>query len=467
MFKLFILFSLLTTNLHAVISHSPKIVIVGAGLAGLTTGYRLSEMGHDVEVYEARNRLGGRVFTVMLGDEPAELGGQSLLDGGNSSNILALIKELDLKLESEKRAIHTYFVADGDIIDTKPLLEKYGFAPNTLQEKLQEISSSAKNMKEVLLQLFDESEVLYQFFWIRLAAYEGLEPESLSLHYIPTLYHSMLGGISMAHQSSNHETNYIHRMSLKGGNAQLVNKLAEKLGERIHLNQPLSSIEKADGKYLLQFKSGSQVTADIVVLAMPCSVYNDIDIDSKVIPAEQRKAIESIKYGTNAKILVPTTNHPQAQGAYTNGRMLSYHQGKFAHLYYVSEHSRFHEGTIQETFDKDFPMVKQLYQLPEDMDALVMAKDETYKKYFGPVGYSWPNDPYVKGSYSCISAGQEELLTSMETIGDEKVKTLFAPIDNTLFFAGEHASILLDFGGTMEAAVESGERTARLIKSLN
>jgi len=46
------------------------------------------------------------------------------------------------------------------------------------------------------------------------------------------------------------------------------------------------------------------------------------------------------------------------------------------------------------------------------------------------------------------------------------VKTLFKPIDNRLYFAGEHASVLLDIPGTMEAACESGERTARMIQKL-
>lgn len=52
----------------------PKVVVIGAGLAGLTSSYRLNQHGVDVHVYEARNRVGGRVFTVKLEDQIAELG---------------------------------------------------------------------------------------------------------------------------------------------------------------------------------------------------------------------------------------------------------------------------------------------------------------------------------------------------------------------------------------------------------
>ncbi len=91
------------------------------------------------------------------------------------------------------------------------------------------------------------------------------------------------------------------------------------------------------------------------------------------------------------------------------------------------------------------------------------AQDESFQVYDGAVGYSWPNDPYAKGSYSYIAPGQEAILTAMKEEQGEPVKTLFAPIDRRLYFAGEHASIFMDVPGTMEAACESGERTARMI----
>jgi monoamine oxidase len=41
-----------------------KVIVIGAGLAGLTAAYELTQAGHDVMVLEARNRAGGRVLTV-------------------------------------------------------------------------------------------------------------------------------------------------------------------------------------------------------------------------------------------------------------------------------------------------------------------------------------------------------------------------------------------------------------------
>ncbi|MEW9576788.1 NAD(P)-binding protein, partial [Bacillus toyonensis] len=44
-------------------SSGPRIVIVGAGLAGLTCAYRLKQAGYKAEIYEASERVGGRCHT--------------------------------------------------------------------------------------------------------------------------------------------------------------------------------------------------------------------------------------------------------------------------------------------------------------------------------------------------------------------------------------------------------------------
>jgi cation diffusion facilitator CzcD-associated flavoprotein CzcO len=44
------------------------VAVIGAGLAGLTAAYRLQQRGFDVTVFEARDRVGGRVWTVRKGD---------------------------------------------------------------------------------------------------------------------------------------------------------------------------------------------------------------------------------------------------------------------------------------------------------------------------------------------------------------------------------------------------------------
>lgn len=86
-------FVVLTLVLTSALTVSAKrIAIVGAGLAGLTAATDLQQAlaknkelskKHSIVVFEAKDRPGGRVFTVFLNDKTAELGGQNFEDGGD------------------------------------------------------------------------------------------------------------------------------------------------------------------------------------------------------------------------------------------------------------------------------------------------------------------------------------------------------------------------------------------------
>lgn len=138
-----------------------------------------------------------------------------------------------------------------------------------LKSQLAQAAQKAHNMRDVLNTLLEENDPLYKVLSVRLAAYEGAIIDKLSPLYIDTLYHMLLGGLSAAHQNVEKE-NYVDMISIKGGNALLPEKLAQSLGDNIHLNMPLVAISKAiDNCYELVFQNGEKVKTDIVVLAVP------------------------------------------------------------------------------------------------------------------------------------------------------------------------------------------------------
>lgn len=77
-----------------------KVLILGAGMAGLVAGYELSKLGHNVSILEARTRPGGRVHTLR---EPfadglyAEAGAARIPE--NHELTLKYVKEFALPLE--------------------------------------------------------------------------------------------------------------------------------------------------------------------------------------------------------------------------------------------------------------------------------------------------------------------------------------------------------------------------------
>lgn len=447
---------------------SPRIAVIGGGLSGLTTAYRLYQKGYNVHVYEARNRVGGRIFSVLLNEHIAELGGQNIFDGGEAEHMLALINELGLETEMKRTILQLNYYENGEITNLKEIARSYHFHPEKLKIELNSAAENAQNMRDVLDLLFADHPMMHNACSTMLAGYEGASPEKLSTKYIVTLYHLLLGGLSSAHQNQeSRETVYLNQLVVKGGNSRLAERLAELLSGHIALNHALQSIVlNSDASYQLNFNNGQSLTADVLILTLPCPVYQEVEIDEQIIPLQRQLNIQRLQYGTTAKILIPISPNQAKDGAYTNGRVVTFmnRDNNVLNAYYIKDYGYFSETSIDDLFAKDLPLFRACYGI-SPLSRPVIAIDQQFSCYRDPVGHSWLADPYAKGSYSCIGAGQEHLFTDITEFAEEKVKSLFAPIRNTLFFAGEHTSILLDVIGTMESAVESGERTARMVKN--
>jgi len=438
-----------------------KVVIIGGGLAGLTTAYRLQQSGMEVEVYEAKSRVGGRVLTALINDNIIELGAQNISDGGEAKNILELIHLFKLEVIEKKVPFNFNFFLNGKLTSKNELLEKRGFTPEWLGEILPKIAAESNNMREVLLHLFDEQDPLFQIMSVRLAGFEGAHVEHLSPTFASTLYRLLLGQQAASIDPSDQ---YKLITTIKDGNSRLPLKLAEALHGKIHFQMPVTAIAKTPThSYELTFKNGTKKTVDILVLAIPSSVYEDISFGKEVIPKQTLTLIQNIQYGSNSKIVAPFSGNIQ----FINDRMFAFSHDNTLTYYYTGKASYFNQKTIHEIYETDRKQIEQAFGLPPiSHEVPQMAKDEHFIKYTTPIAYSWSSDPYAKGSYSTVGPGQELLYNSIQEALGEKVKALFVPIDNRLFFAGEHTSTLLSIPGTMEAACESGERTARMINNL-
>jgi putrescine oxidase len=89
------------------------VVVVGAGIAGLTAATVLAEAGLDVRVLEARDRVGGRTFNTTIRGEANELGGQWIAPYQSEAH--ALLRRLAIELfPSHREGSHVYLDAAGE-----------------------------------------------------------------------------------------------------------------------------------------------------------------------------------------------------------------------------------------------------------------------------------------------------------------------------------------------------------------
>jgi len=256
------------------------------------------------------------------------------------------------------------------------------------------------------------------------------------------------------------------RYHIIGGNEQIVEGLCNRLKGQIQLGMKLVNARKnARGEIELTFKDGSRTVStryDAVVFAIPFSTLREVELDASLgLPPWKQLAIEELRYGTNAKMMVGFDGRPWlAQGS--NGASYSdreHHQTtwetnpiKATDLHAVlTDYSGGNRGaslnlqpvqTEAESFLSDLNLVYP--------GALAAASGSRGSRRVHLE--HWPSNPLVRGSYTCNHPGY------FTTIADNEAK----PVGN-LYFAGEHSSSFYEFQGFMEGAALSGIRAAREI----
>ena len=448
MFKRILLFFFATTALFA---EPPSVVVVGGGLAGLTTAYRLQKLtGQPVDVYEARERPGGRVYTIYEGKSYTELGAKFLRDSGHWTYLEALIHEMGLQTQNYTTvtADRKYFY-DGKVdLYSEPFRD----CPYPSDEQLSKLSGK-KNMGEVLDTLFAGRPIARHLMEIRMRGFYGSDSKDLSSAYLDEFwtYYKKLDAICRGEEepSADHTT-------IMGGNILLPEKLATALGKHMYYGHILIRVKKTkEGKFLLTFANRKTILADIVVLAIPCSTLRDVKFSDDLIPYDQWKAIETLQYGTNASVALEVSMGDEDAEEYsvTQDTITWFNQDRTTlTLAFGGEAGLFNAKVPQE---RKKALRKEINALKALFPSL---------KYEGTShGVSWLYEPFSKGSYSSWGVGQYAFFNETIDVEGETLRKVFRPINNKIFFAGEHASVY--HPATMEGAVASGEQTARLIAS--
>jgi monoamine oxidase len=443
----------------------PKVAIIGAGLAGLTAAYRLFQRGIDFDIYEARNRVGGRVLSALMknyrGDfSVVELGGQSITDGGEATNFFHLAQEFDLSIESQEVDLCSRIYYQGQYVDFQKQLSNYLKAHPTLLDSIDSLASQCNSMEELIKKSLIDDPILQSAFATSMTAYEGINIKHQSIyHNLETFKCMLAGGLSTSQEHYGHEENQITIKNIEGGNAQLPIKIAKLLSSHLFLNKVLRKIDKIDSQFHLIFQDESTANYDRVILAVPASTYKNIRLSDNILVHERWERMQSLGYGENYKIFCPfnlgeTLTHRSIiteplRSFFTNDQSIA--------ILYANQ-------PIQD-IEKEIEIVRKGYNIHDKLETMTVqiAEDQIQCSYTQSITYSWIENPYSLGSYSGYSTTLSTALDAKTVYGGEEFKALFKPSPDGLFFIGEHTT-LLDYVGTMEAAIESAERVAKLFQ---
>lgn len=251
------------------------------------------------------------------------------------------------------------------------------------------------------------------------------------------------------------------------GNDRIAEELSKRLPGQIEADMRLVRVVKtAAGKIELTFVQGAatrQASFDAVVLALPFTMLRAVELDASLgLPGWKIAAIQSLGYGTNAKMMVGFNSRPWvALGG--NGESysdLAHHQLTWetnpiqasASRAILTDFSSENRGAGLNPANAQLEAAAFLNDLDQVFPGALAAASRGASGGLNVHLEHWPSNPLTLGSYTCYRPGQ---FTSMA--GNEG-----KPIGN-LHFAGEHANSFYEWQGFMEGAALSGLQVAQEI----
>ncbi|MGN6369830.1 MAG: flavin monoamine oxidase family protein [Phycisphaerae bacterium] len=427
-----------------------RVVVIGAGFAGLACAYELRSVGYQVVVLEARNRVGGRVltFTDMVAGKHVEGGGE--LIGTNHPTWMSYGAKfrLDLKAIPEDESLAAPVVIGGrrlETEETEKLYKEMDAAFGTLNEAARGVNAiepwktpqaeslDARSMGDWFAGL-DVSHVAKRAIRAELESNEGVPLERQSSLAFLTMVKA--GGVEKYWTDS--ET-----VRCLSGNQTLAMKLARSLGGSVQMGEAVVSVVMGDQEVMVSTASGRRYVAEDVVLTIPPSMWGEVRF-TPPLPAEMRPQMgAAVKYLSAVK-----GPFWKAAGLAPDGLT----DGDVA-MTWDGTAGQAGPGNLLMGFSGG-PAADHLRErMPADREAYCRSfLDRVFPHYQENVGgvrfMNWPSDAWTKAGYSFLAPRQVTGIGRMlrEGIG-------------RMHFAGEYAS--LGFPGYMEGALGTGVGVAR------
>ncbi|KIW63316.1 hypothetical protein PV04_10170 [Phialophora macrospora] len=466
----------------AIPQHAPRrvdVVIVGAGLSGLQAAVDLQNSGLQTVVVEARDRIGGKVWSHDVGNgSVVDLGGAWINDT-SQSRAFALSKRFGLDLVSqmtEGSAIVRDQVGKYDCLQNGQVFSNSASAEaindsgrirDLLEETCQKLDirrpiDSAKNLPD---DRDIESLTLEQWvsskgggegaqksaqLWTR--AILGLEPSEVGALYFME-YCKSGGGLLQLRSDLKDGAQYLR---FADGAGSLCNGLAaEATTGSIHLNSPVRDIRQTANEVVVQTARGLFHCAR-VILSIPTPLYKEINFDPP-LPADKQRLSQRTRLGTFCKVIL-VYRRPWWRKSGLSGTMLLQNSP----ILVSRDTSADSRGQFSLTcFLAGGPAREWMVLPPRDRQELVLREINGAFGHIAKVDppaalleQIWPDEQWSQGC-PCPAMLPGDL-TEFE-------KTLRAPFRRVHFIGTETA---YEWKGYMEGALRSGERGAREVLHL-
>ena len=473
-----------------------KVIILGAGIAGLVSAYEMRRAGFECTVLEARERPGGRNWTLRSGSKLVFTDGTSqecTFDEGNyfncgparlpsiHKNILGYCNELGVELEVEVNSSRSTLLQNDNVFGGKPIRQAQ--AINDTRGYVAELLAKCVQQGR-LDQAFtrDDHDVMMEFL-----RFYGALGKDFKYNGSPRSGDQQLPGAAdqieipraplpfseLLKSQFWHPILFEEMLDMQptmfqpvGGMDRIPYAFARSLGKMVRYNSPVTEIRKTSNGVRVLYREGESgpirsMEASYCICALPLSILKSVPND---FAPGVKAAIEKITYDSAYKVAWESRRFWEQDGDEIYGGISSLTTGLVRTIWYPSAKLMAKRGVLVagygvenwEDFGKLSSHEAKLAASKDAVEKLHPGKSRELEK---PMYMCWGRVPYNLGSW--VNRGPDYPATREADYYSGPYREFIVP-DDRIYFAGDHCSRII---GWQEGAALAAQRAIAMIVS--